>query len=147
MLYDWSFYNSQGIAWRSLVVSKEPLTRSQKLNCIFGTAFLQTELFSFFTWRHGRHVGAAKQRNGRHVGAPTKYYENSALFLCKRFLLFSLKNMAVDHVSENQQFFRLIFPRNQTFPANHKSCVTNYFPWDTNGHWYRPFVYMTPKFE
>ena len=28
---------------------------------------------------------------------------NLTLLLCKRFLLFSLKNMAVDHVSENQQ--------------------------------------------
>ena len=26
-----------------------------------------------------------------------------SLLLCKRFLLFLLKNMAVDHVSENQQ--------------------------------------------
>ena len=45
-----------------------------------------------------------KQRKGGHVGAPTKSSGNLTLFLCKRYLLFSLKNMAVDHVSENQQF-------------------------------------------
>ena len=45
-----------------------------------------------------------KQRKGGHVGAPTKSSGNLTLLLCKRFLLFSLKNMAVDHVSENQQF-------------------------------------------
>ena len=45
-----------------------------------------------------------KQRKGGHVGAPTKSSGNSTLLLCKRFLLFSLKNMAVDHVSENQQY-------------------------------------------
>ena len=44
-----------------------------------------------------------KQRKGGHVGAPTKSSGNLTLLLCKRFLLFSLKNMAVDHVSENQQ--------------------------------------------
>ena len=44
-----------------------------------------------------------KQRKGGHVGAPTKSSGNLNLLLCKRFLLFSLKNMAVDHVSENQQ--------------------------------------------
>ena len=60
-------------------------------------------LFSVFTWRHDRHVGAPKQRKGGHVGAPTKSSGNLTLLLCKRFLLFSLKNMAVDHVSENQQ--------------------------------------------
>ena len=47
-----------------------------------------------------------KQRKGGHVGAPTKSSGNLTLLLCKRFLLFSLKNMAVDHVSENQQFFQ-----------------------------------------
>ena len=26
--------------------------------------------------------------------------------------------------------FWLIFPRNQTFPANHKSCMNIYYPWD-----------------
>ena len=45
-----------------------------------------------------------KQRKGGHVGAPTKSSGNLTVLLCKRFLLFSLKNMAVDHVSENQQF-------------------------------------------
>ena len=48
-----------------------------------------------------------KQRKGGHVadvGAPTKSSGNLTL-LCKRFLLFSLKNMAVDQVSENQQFY------------------------------------------
>ena len=55
---------------------------------------------SVFTWRHCRHVGAPKQRNGGHVGAPTKSSGNLTLLLCKRFHLFSLKNMAVDHVSE-----------------------------------------------
>ena len=30
---------------------------------------------------------------------PTKSSGNSTLLLCKRFLLFSLENMAVDHVS------------------------------------------------
>ena len=45
--------------------------------------------------------GAPKQRNGGHVRVPTKSSENLTLLLCKRFLLFSLKNMAVDHVSEN----------------------------------------------
>ena len=49
--------------------------------------------FSVFTWRHGSHVGA-----------PTKSPVNLALLVCKRFLLFSLKNMAVDLVSENQQY-------------------------------------------
>ena len=44
-----------------------------------------------------------KQREGGHVGAPMKSSGNLTLLLCKRFLLFSLKNMAVDHVSENQQ--------------------------------------------
>ena len=44
-----------------------------------------------------------KQRKGGHFGAPTKSSGNLTLLLCKRFLLFSLKNMAVDHVSENQQ--------------------------------------------
>ena len=44
-----------------------------------------------------------KQRKGGHVDAPTKSSGNLTLLLCKRFLLFSLKNMAVDHVSENQQ--------------------------------------------
>ena len=44
-----------------------------------------------------------KQRKGGHVGAPTKSSGNLTLLLCKSFLLFSLKNMAVDHVSENQQ--------------------------------------------
>ena len=44
-----------------------------------------------------------KKRKGGHVGAPTKSSGNLTLLLCKRFLLFSLKNMAVDHVSENQQ--------------------------------------------
>ena len=59
--------------------------------------------FSVFTWRHDRHVGAPKQRKGGHIGAPTKSSGNLTLLLCKRFLLFSLKNIAVDHVSENQQ--------------------------------------------
>ena len=45
-----------------------------------------------------------KQRKGGHVGAPTKSSGNLTILLCKRFLLFSLKNMAVDHVSENQQY-------------------------------------------
>ena len=44
-----------------------------------------------------------KQRKGGHVGAPIKSSGNLTLLLCKRFLLFSLKNMAVDDVSENQQ--------------------------------------------
>ena len=61
-------------------------------------------VFSVFTWRHDRHVGAPKQRKGGHVGAPTKSSGNLTLLLCKRFLLFSLKNMAVDLVSENQQY-------------------------------------------
>ena len=61
-------------------------------------------IFSVFTWRHDRHVGAPKQIKGDPVGAPTKSSENLTLLLCKRFLLFSLKNMAVDHVSENQQY-------------------------------------------
>ena len=52
----------------------------------------QQRTFSVFTWRHGRHVGA-----------PTESSRNFTLLLCERFLLFSLKNMAVDHVSENQQ--------------------------------------------
>ena len=63
-------------------------------------------LFSVFTWRHDRHVGAPKQRKGGHVGAPTKSSGNLTLLLCKRFLLLSLKNMAVDHVSENQQLYK-----------------------------------------
>ena len=50
-----------------------------------------------------------KQRKGGHVGAPTKSSGNLTLLLCKRFLLFSLKNMAVDHVSENQQLFNGFF--------------------------------------
>ena len=45
-----------------------------------------------------------KQRKGGHVGVATKSSGNLTLLLCKRFLLFSLKNMAVDHVSENQQY-------------------------------------------
>ena len=48
-----------------------------------------------------------KQRKGGHVGAPTKSSGNLTLLLCKRFLLFSLKNMAVDHVSENQQLLHV----------------------------------------
>ena len=40
-----------------------------------------------------------KQRKGGHVGAPTQSSGNLTLLLCKRFLLFSLKNMAVDHVN------------------------------------------------
>ena len=51
-----------------------------------------------------------KQRKGGHVGAPTKSSGNLTLLLCKRFLLFSLKNMTVDHVSENQQLHSLIAP-------------------------------------
>ena len=47
-----------------------------------------------------------KQRKGGHVGAPTKSSGNLTILLCERFLLFSLKNMAVDHVSENQQLNR-----------------------------------------
>ena len=47
-----------------------------------------------------------KQRKSGHIGAPTKSSGNLTLLLCKRFLLFSLKNMAVDHVSENQQYSR-----------------------------------------
>ena len=56
-----------------------------------------------------------KQRKGGHVGAPTKSSGNLTL-LCKRFLLFSLKNMTVDHVSENQQlvFFLSHFTLFQT---------------------------------
>ena len=61
-------------------------------------------LFSVFTWRHSRHVCAPKQRHGGHVCVPTKSSGNLTLLLCKRFLLFSLKNMAVDHVNVNQQF-------------------------------------------
>ena len=34
------------------------------------------DLFSVFTWRHGRHLGAPKQRKGGHVGAPTISSEN-----------------------------------------------------------------------
>ena len=60
-------------------------------------------LFSGFTWRHGRHVGVPKQRNGGHVGVPTQSSGNWTLLLCKRSLVFSLKNMAVDHVSETQE--------------------------------------------
>ena len=45
-----------------------------------------------------------KQRKGGHVDDPTKSSGNLTLLLCKCFLLFSSKNMAVDHVSENQQF-------------------------------------------
>ena len=44
-----------------------------------------------------------KQGKGGHVGAPTKSSGNLSLLLWKRFLLFSLKSMAVDHKSENQQ--------------------------------------------
>ena len=51
---------------------------------------------------HGRHVGAPKQRNGGHLGVPTKPSGNLTLLLCKRFLLFSLKNMAVDRMSKKQ---------------------------------------------
>ena len=50
-----------------------------------------------------------KQRKGGHVGAPTKSSGNLTLLLGKRFLLFSLKNMAVDHVSENQQYILFVF--------------------------------------
>ena len=49
-----------------------------------------------------------KQRKGGHVGAPSKSSGNWNLLLCKRFLLFSLKNMAVDHVSENQQLILVL---------------------------------------
>ena len=57
-----------------------------------------------------------KQRKGGHVGAPTKSSGNLTLLLCKRFLLFSLKNMAVDHVSENQQFpFTLFYSVNDWY--------------------------------
>ena len=62
----------------------------------------QRKVFSTSFPGHDRHVGAPKQRKGGHVGAPTKSSGNLTLLLCKRFLLFSLKNMAVDHVSENQ---------------------------------------------
>ena len=42
------------------------------------------------------------KETGGHIGVPTKSSGNLTLLLCKSFLLFWLKNMAVDHVSENQ---------------------------------------------
>ena len=73
------------------------------------TASIFSEIFSILGFILGFHMTSRppywcpKQRKGGHVGAPTKSSGNLTLLLCKRFLLFSLKNMAVDHVSENQQ--------------------------------------------
>ena len=85
-------------------------------------------LFSVFTWRHDRHVGAPKQRKGGHVGAPTKSSGNLTLLLCKRFLLFSVKNMAVDHVSENQQLLHPLKPLTLLVWEKKKRCevMTSY---------------------
>ena len=70
----------------------------------------RTNVFSVFTWRHDRHVGALNKENAAMLVPATKSSGNLTLLLCKRFLLFSLKNMAVDHVSENQQLHSLIAP-------------------------------------
>ena len=47
------------------------------------------------------YVGGPKQRNDSHVGVPNQSSGNRTVFLCKRVLLFSLKNMLIGHVSEN----------------------------------------------
>ena len=46
-------------------------------------------------------VGVPKQRSCGRVGALNYSSRNWPLFLCKRFLLFWLKNMLIDRVSEN----------------------------------------------
>ena len=58
-----------------------------------------------FTWCHGHgHVGFPKQRNGGMlVSRPNPLKIELCHYICKRFLLFLVKNMAVDHVSENQE--------------------------------------------
>ena len=68
-----------------------------------------------------------KQRKVGHVGAPTKSSGNLTLLLCKRFLLFSLKNMAVDHVSENQQY-RDIFVRFKTMQRKQNFSKCSWYP-------------------
>ena len=55
------------------------------------TVLLWPRQFSVSTWRHGRHVGAPKQRNSGHVGAPTRSSGKLTSLLWKHFFFFSLK--------------------------------------------------------
>ena len=102
VLLDWGVFEHVFLSVKRLVLALS----KWKLEIWFPFWCKWSQLFLVFTWRHGRFVGAPKQRNGGHVGAPTKSSENLTLLLCKCFLLFSLKNEAVDHVSESQQYDR-----------------------------------------
>ena len=58
--------------------------------------------FLAFTWRHGRHVGVPKHKNRGYVGVPTNPYRIELNYYANVFLLFRLKDMAVDQMSKNQ---------------------------------------------
>ena len=61
------------------------------LNCIFFNAEskpFELGLQSFFTWRHGVHIGVPKLWSGGHVGFPNKSFRSSTLFSWKLTISF-----------------------------------------------------------
>ena len=80
-------------------------------DCVAGHKY--NNVFLVITWRHDDHDDAPKQRNGGH------------LITRKLSLLFRSKNMAADHVKENQQYTVkdtcTTYHQDQTMKSNHMS--------------------------
>ena len=68
---------------------------------------LMPSVFLVFTWRHGGHVGAPKQRNDGHVGPQFILRELISIFMQIIFFV-SVRKHAVDHVSENQEYCSIL---------------------------------------
>lgn len=63
-------------------------------------------VFLVFTGHHREHVGATKQGNSSYAGVPDYNSQEIEFYSYANFLLFWLKHIAADHMSENQQYMQ-----------------------------------------